>query len=272
MSASLFLYQDSFNCDTPQEFVDYLFESSKAHILARKNSDNFFKNIDIYYFNTKIGSIHELINTDGILNRDSRNALRFIIDSSANVDFPFTLVDDLDQHNPNENNGFFGLQFEGLNIPLNKSIFSENSWYEFHCVYGLKCNSEINVKNSLPIYFPNINYADRFVNSWHDVTEEIRHLNGGEKVAKIEEVGREVARRNFYLYDNHISQRNQKETGKKRVIFRIGSGNHKIFLSLDFENGGFEVCDYRGHHLGAYGFHGKLIKEADTTGKHNIIV
>lgn len=56
----------------------------------------------------------------------------------------------------------------------------------------------------------------------------------------------------------------------KRVIFGGGKGKDKIYLSIDFETGGFEVCNYLGEHIGEYFFDG--IEISGKKAGHNIKV
>lgn len=41
-------------------------------------------------------------------------------------------------------------------------------------------------------------------------------------------------------------------------MFGAGKGKDRIYLSIDLEKGGFEVCNYLGEHLGEYFFDGSL--------------
>jgi hypothetical protein len=99
---------------------------------------------------------------------------------------------------------------------------------------------------------------------------------GGAKEANAEEVGKEVARRNFYTYEDALTRQEEKlRSGSLRKIFSVIKDGHKLYISIDFEKGNcFELCNSTGKHLGEFRFDGKENgKEGntkDTSGKHDI--
>ena len=93
--------------------------------------------------------------------------------------------------------------------------------------------------------------------------EKIEHGQGG--IATFLELGKEVAMRNGYKYDENISRIN---TAGIRKIYS-SSSIPKLYLSIDVEHGAFELCNDRGQHQGEYSYEGVAtdpVKRAD----HNI--
>lgn len=113
-------------------------------------------------------------------------------------------------------------------------------------------------------FFPNIEETNKLIGDYYT---ERNKKSEGEKLAYIIEIGTEVAEKNRYTKNSRISALNST-VNKKRVIFEAGDGSDKIYLSIDMETGGFEVCDYRGIHLGEYAYNGEKRKGAETD--HNI--
>lgn len=93
---------------------------------------------------------------------------------------------------------------------------------------------------------------------WRD--EILKSFIVGEKNSSFQCIGREVALRNRYVYDATLSKLNHIRSGAKRCIFR--SADRQAYLSIDFENGGFEVFDRHARHLGQYKFSGEYEKSA----------
>lgn len=124
-----------------------------------------------------------------------------------------------------------------------------------------------NTKFDFETWKPNENYlplapvSDLLVgNDWQKFRQEIKEKES-EKMAIISQMGRQVALLNGYSYSHEISNLN-KSNNKKREIYEAGEGRNKIYLSCDFESGGFEICDFSGTHLGEFGFHGNQTGKA----------
>lgn len=90
-----------------------------------------------------------------------------------------------------------------------------------------------------------------------------------DKMSKFEDIGTEVAYRNHYHYDNRLTQLNKRKAKKdkrgnepKRKIF-VSDCGETYYLSIDFENGGFEVFDKKAKYLGQYRFNCCLEKMSD---------
>lgn len=90
-----------------------------------------------------------------------------------------------------------------------------------------------------------------------------------DKMSKFENIGTEVAYRNHYHYDNKLTQLNKRRAKKdkngnepKRKIF-VSDAGELFYLSIDFENGGFEVFDKKAKYLGQYRFNCSFEKKSD---------
>ena len=121
-------------------------------------------------------------------------------------------------------------------------------------------------------YFPNLEHSNSLVSDgdWNQYHKEFNAAKGkDEKRSVIFKYAYEVAERNNYIYNQIISDLNTSSK-HKRVIFHAGKGKNRIFLSIDIEKGGFEVCGYDGCHLGEYFFDGRKTKNADAN--HSIIL
>ncbi|WP_188400208.1 hypothetical protein [Sporomusa sp. GT1] len=100
-------------------------------------------------------------------------------------------------------------------------------------------------------------------------TEYFRRKQNEDKISLIECIGREVAIRNNYVENREMAQKNKQRFNSKRVVFK-SRGKEPIYLSIDFESGGFEVFDHKLEHLGQFSFGGEKIKEADSI-NHQLI-
>lgn len=65
-------------------------------------------------------------------------------------------------------------------------------------------------------------------------------------------LGKEVAYRNGYILDEELTRINRDAI---REIFRSKT-KPIVYLSIDFEKGAFEVCNYKGDHIGEYSYEG----------------
>lgn len=115
---------------------------------------------------------------------------------------------------------------------------------------------------------PSVEFSDMFMNN--EFRERLKKPE--EKTAQIRKMAENVAEINGYEFNPELSSCNQKLRKSLRQIFEAGRGRDKIYLSTDFEKGAFEVCDYRGKHLGEYSFEGKRTQQADGSGLHDICI
>jgi hypothetical protein len=108
--------------------------------------------------------------------------------------------------------------------------------------------------------FPNIDFSNQLVKDedWSNFyTERDAAKNAYERLAIIIDIGKKVAARNQYYPDKKVSDLNTTKTNL-RIVFGAGTDKDRIYLSIDLEKGGFEVCNYLGEHLGEYFFDGVL--------------
>ncbi|MBK9497787.1 MAG: hypothetical protein IPO06_00135 [Leptospiraceae bacterium] len=183
-------------------------------------------------------------------------------------------------------------------IPMNKSVFDETSWIIFHKEHffnnqeaykSIQENvSNPKKKNGKQInyfYLPIVNYTlkklkynnrNLNINTYLDFSDAderkkiLTELNiqQNEKEPFYREVGKQIADKNFFVFSKTQSDHNNalKKEGKaisktkktRYVIYERGEGKNKIYLSLDFEKGTFEVCNFKGDHLGELFFNGKF--------------
>lgn len=93
---------------------------------------------------------------------------------------------------------------------------------------------------------------------------------GKNKIPLIEKTGYDIAKLNNYSYDLSLTQKNSKHFNSIRSIFTY-TGKQIIYLSIDFENGGFEVFDHNRKHLGPFSFGGKQIGPP-TPSTHKLVI
>lgn len=84
----------------------------------------------------------------------------------------------------------------------------------------------------------------------------IPNMSNEEKINFFKNTGDLVLKIHGYIENSQLSAH------YKRHIYEGGKGNKKLLISLDIENGGFEVIDgLDGTHLGVHGYDGKHIKK-----------
>ena len=127
-----------------------------------------------------------------------------------------------------------------------------------------------NMKPSLHHFLPKKKISNQLVdNDWNKFREQLAQYPDS-KNALIQEMAANVAEINGYQFNQPLSNHNQKMTKSLRFIYEAGEGNQKIYLSTDFEKGAFEVCNYRGIHLGEYSFNEEKTGKAKSD--HNILL
>lgn len=124
----------------------------------------------------------------------------------------------------------------------------------------------IDCSGQLPAVLPLINQNAAFPNS--EFCSElnrsfIKERDCGDRKSIIRVYGNEAAMRNGYAFDQHLSMLNSKKQGNTRTVYRKLIGPKEIYLSIDYESGGFEVFDHTGTHLGQFSFDGMQVKNAD---------
>lgn len=94
-----------------------------------------------------------------------------------------------------------------------------------------------------------------------DYYKKAAFLNTGERVALHQTTAKDLATANGWKKNSKISELNGRQ------VFEDNTGN---FYALDTQHGEFELVDPKGNHKGAINFSGELIKDADTSGQHNL--
>ncbi len=136
-------------------------------------------------------------------------------------------------------------------------------------------NISIWIKNNTLIHIDNPNVSCKFpakeiCNGYNDWRSEIlKPSYSGDKIADFTKIGFEVALRNNYIYDSNLTALNKRKAKPdrngnrpKRQVFKTRKKD--VYLSTDFENGGFEVYDKHAIHLGQYRFNGEFEKEPNS--------
>lgn len=185
---------------------------------------------------------------------------------------------DLDQEFPNENNGIFHLD----NHETPRHVYDENSWYKLHWNYLRDHPENINWNENQVL--PGNKYSDRIIVEFTKsrqpslTDEEAMIYFETELIRKIKteqgeliQLATQVALCNGYLENPNLSAKeSQLVGGSRRKILEVTKLGQKQYLSLDFENWQFEVCDHQGKHCGVWNFSGRQTKDADVSGKHDL--
>ncbi len=177
-----------------------------------------------------------------------------------------------------ENNGLLKIEPS----EQEKCVFDVNSWYRLHINYIKRFPDFINwVNNDVLPYceYSNLHIFELIKQHSQELRNEDAMLeffqhelirtfrsNAGDLI----ELATEIASRNGYSQSQQLSSQEARLRNSRRLIFEISKNNQQQYLSLDFENGQFEVCDVNGRHLGVLNFSGDITGEADTTGNHDI--
>ena len=130
------------------------------------------------------------------------------------------------------------------------------------------------ILNNDLIHIPDSNFKNKFpakdlCNGYDKWRSEILQKNySGNKISDFSQIGTEVTKRNNYVYDSKLTTLNKRKAKKdkngnapKRQIYRNKKSD--VYLSIDFENGGFEVFDKNAKYWGQYRFNGNFEKMSD---------
>jgi len=94
-----------------------------------------------------------------------------------------------------------------------------------------------------------------------DFYKSASKLSVRERIATYKSMAKEIANKNGWTYNKKLSKIN------KRDIYTSKKGIH---YSLDTRHGAFEVYNKKGKHVGEVDFQGKLTKQKDKTGAHDL--
>lgn len=104
--------------------------------------------------------------------------------------------------------------------------------------------------------FPNLKLSNEFMDLVK-FREDINR-NPHDKQAIIQPVADGIAKLNGYKFNKNLSTLNQRKSSSYRKIYEsVCSDEEKIYLSVDFEKGAFELCNHEGVHQGEYKFDGE---------------
>jgi len=126
-------------------------------------------------------------------------------------------------------------------------------------------------KIEIKSFFPFLDFSDELIENkdWENYRRKILTLNPNEKQAYIIDLGKKIAERNLFNFERRISKKNSNSK-KKRIIYSNTVNKKKYYYSIDLETGGFEICDYRGNHLGEYFF--DSTKTGEKKINHNCVI
>lgn len=158
---------------------------------------------------------------------------------------------------------------ELINKSLNDCIFFIGNYDE-----EVQSNIAAWIANNELIHISESSFDNKFpahkicngYNKWR--SEILQPSYHGDKISDFTKIAIEVANRNHYIYDSQLTALNKKKAKKdkkgyspKRQIFVNRAKD--VYLSTDFENGGFEVYNKKAIHQGQYKFNGNFEKDPD---------
>lgn len=197
---------------------------------------------------------------------------------------------ELESEFTNVNNGLFG--FRLAPIPA-KYIYDCPTLFKWNSDYLIEHPELIDWQNCGHEYFAELKETIKFLDSEiernirkeevpilkkkynNDIElvfyEEIMKKQSVEnRIAYAEIIGLKVANINYYKFEDKISTNESEQSKKKRRVFSTLKDGVRVFLSIDFEKGMFEILDHSGKHLGEFRFGGTKNKNADDEGNHDL--
>lgn len=118
---------------------------------------------------------------------------------------------------------------------------------------------------SLHSPLPNVDICREYINIRNELIKK-----GEDRISVYIKIGREVALRNHYHYNQRLSSINSN-SGVIRHIFQSNSTPY-IYLSIDVRHGNLEVFDSLGHHQDEYTYDNIAQEKQDKSGLHDIII
>ena len=203
----------------------------------------------------------------------------------------FSNFNELQQSHPDKLNALMGYLND---TDIQKFVDSPGARYEVVIQYCSANNNLIDWQRSKHDFLPNISHSNEYLALQHNTldtdlrqrsleiskfasaycTEDYtKDLKGGRtREALAEEVGNEVARRNFYKKEEELSKAEANLRKSLRSIYSIEKNGQKMYLSIDFEKCiAFEWCNNNGEHLGEFRFDGQQNGQKDKSGGHDIL-
>lgn len=285
MSANFLLYPDSFMNVVSPEGQKQLRILDEAISHARNKGDIIFGN-SVFISMQLPNSFNflTLVNEDFRktgLARDAQNILRRILFRKTPQSTTFIAFN---QEFPNASNGMMGLSVVPLPCQPDQYVTNIPEWEIFHSVWDefyanfFRNNNQL-INWEADEYFPNLQYSNKILIeeaiklierklgkiltkeekekiTVQDFEREARMLNGQQLRPIATEIGKIIAERNYYTYDDEISRAEFQEIHQERHIYSIKKGNRYQYLSIDFSSAAFEVCDHNGNQIGEWLFSG----------------
>lgn len=138
-----------------------------------------------------------------------------------------------------------------INVNKNNNSIAIDNIYDVDSLIVFLTNNVDNVlipyvENSLD-YLPNKKLTDSLL-KFKDVENSWKGISHEEQIASYKKWGNIVAKFNFWRLNNVITNRNDRDIFSKQV------NNRTCYLSIDTENGTFELFNHNGNHLGEFNF------------------
>lgn len=307
MKANLLMSNESL-CISKDTIAQTVINIRNLQELKKKTGDEIFKSSDIQYVIKFIDgkNIYKSNQLPSHLNYLSRDIVALELFARVGTVTKSKDLKSLETEFKKGNNGLTGFDFTKIkNIPKEKCVYDEDSWYNFHRNYFIqnssdtsyfpqntiipkdKKNQKSEKKTINTHYTPFIEFALKKLTYRKKIIDIKSILNfssenekdrkkiltdlnilQNEKQSFYKELGKQIAEKNFYKKsDNKLDKHNDalRKSGKLKTnkktpyfIYERGDGKNKIYLSLDFEKGTFEVCNHNGDHQGELFFNGKF--------------
>lgn len=280
--ANLLINHESLRFEADKDLSSEINIAVEAYKKARENNDKFFNSSDIWQMQINGHLLIEAIaNAKSFFTWLQPNHRKLILNLMHRGTSPENAknFEELEIEFLEENNGDFAFGDNGNR----KCVFDINSWYQLHTDFLTRFPQYIDWSlNEVLVLteYSNLKIKEVVENetdkSWnlddaveYFETDLIKTFRSNK--AAIIELAAEIARRNCYAENKNLSgEEKQIRGGSFRLIFEIIKNRKLQYLSLDFENGQFEVCDDSGTHIGVWNFSGKKTNEADKTGRHDL--
>jgi len=291
-TANLLIDCDSLNFNSPDiDLSSSLEDFFLARDRARSSGDSLFNSPELWNMlivaenQTKQTYLEIILNpakTISIfpwLRQPHRQLLISLINYGRTTAKSSTNLGELEIEFVDENNGILGVG----NNDTSKRVFDVASWFQLHSVYLKEHPEFINWEsnNVLPLVaYSNLHLiesVERINESFSNDQDKldffrnslIRNLR--QDRGELIQFATEIATRNCYEKDSQLSSLETRLRGSQRLIFKINKEDSLQYISLDFENGQWEVSNENGEHLGVYNFSGEQTGEADNSGNHDIL-
>ncbi|MGB0931301.1 MAG: hypothetical protein ACPGVB_11020 [Chitinophagales bacterium] len=270
MNVNFLFFLESLNAlNSEQNQTKLLAELALVINKIQENGDKIYLPADTWEFNFVWGKLEELYSKSNEifpwLEPQSPVFQFFVYQFLQSTLSEQTNFEDLTVANASTT-GLVGLELS--EIPIRKYIYNLFSLWEFYCYYYSNHPEDIDWKGRNAL--PNTLYSNLYLIAMYNqkypgnahlsdkeklndfCTDKIRSIrsNRGDLV----EIAREIAHRNYYKENTELSSQEQQLKGSFRTIFEIEKQGTKQYLSLDYENGLFELCGENGNHIGAINY------------------